>query len=132
MTAFSDYFEGLIVDFVAGDEPPAAATPYLGLFANSPTDANTGTEITTVLRAGGRVAITFGAKQADGSRTVRKNSAEVNFGNAAASGNVTHVGIFDAQSGGNLLMWGAMAPARQYAAGDPIFFPVGRITIGVD
>lgn len=132
MSGFSDYLEGLIVDYVAGQSPPAAATAYLALFANSPTDANTGTEITTVLRPAGRVAISFGAKTVDGTRTIRRNDQEISFGNAAASGNVTHVGVFNAASGGNLLMWGAMAPARQYATGDPIFFPVGRLTIGSD
>lgn len=132
MSAFSEWFEGVIVDYVAGENPPAVGTPHLALYATNPTDANTGTEITTVVRPAGRVPITFGPKTTDGTRTVRRNSQEVNFGNAASAASVTHCAIFNAASGGQMLMYGALAPARSYAAGDPVFFPIGRITIGCD
>jgi len=84
---------------------PAIAQVYVGLFTAAPTDAGGGTEVST---SGGtnyaRTPITFAAPS--GTPPAVENSADVVFPVAAASwGALTHIGLFDAVSGGNLLDW---------------------------
>jgi hypothetical protein len=53
----------------------------------------------------------------------------VTFPPAGASwGTVTHVGIYDALTSGNLLWWGPLATPRAVSSGDTISFPVGNLS----
>jgi len=81
----------------------------LALFTSNPTKANTGTEVT----GGGyaRRPIAFAAAAIEGGMMTIKNPAEIQFAVATADqGLVTHFGIFDAASGGNLLAFEALPP----------------------
>ena len=87
---------------------PAAAL-HLALFTSNPTKANTGTEVT----GGGyaRRPIAFAAAAIEGGMMTIKNPAEIQFAVATADqGLVTHFGIFDAATGGNLLAFEALSP----------------------
>jgi hypothetical protein len=60
--------------------------------------------------------------------TIESDNA-VTFPPAGASwGTVTHVGIYDALTSGNLLWWGALATPRAVSSGDTISFPVGNLS----
>lgn len=64
---------------------------------------------------------------------VKANGSAITFAQATAPwGTVTHFGIFDALSGGNLLLWGALTVGRTVATGDTPSFPVGSLTITED
>lgn len=136
MPGFSDYLENKILNYIRGTDmgtaPPAV---YVGLFNADPTDAGTGgTEVTTTVRAAGRVAATFGAPAA-GTGNARQiaNSAIVDFGNAAGAATVSHFGIFDAATAGNLLAAGAVTGgAQSIATGNGVSFAVGALTLSVD
>lgn len=43
-------------------------------------------------------------------------------------GTITHVGICDAATGGNLLWWGEIAVPRNITSGDTMSFPAGNLT----
>lgn len=111
--------------------PAAPAALYVALFNGDPTDAGTGgTEVTTTIRAAGRVAVTFGAISGGG--TMASNAA-VNFGNAAGSATVTHFAIFDAASAGNLLGSAALTGGSQsITAGTAVSFASGALTWSED
>ena len=50
----------------------------------------------------------------------------------AGWGTVTHFGVYDALSGGNLLYWAALGTSKTVNAGDTVSFPAGAITISED
>jgi len=128
MAGFSDYLENELLDHVfrnsAYSQP---ATVYVGLFTAAPSDAGGGTEVS----GGGyvRKAVTFGAA-AGGAIS---NSAEVDFGTTTGAwGTVTHFGIFDAESGGNLLAWDALTAEKTIGSGDPVSIPIGDLDVSLD
>jgi len=124
MSDFSDYLENELLDHVfrnSSYSPPAAV--YLGLYTAAPTDAGGGTQVT----GGGyaRQAITFGAA----SGGAISNTSAVEFTASGANfGTITHVGIFDASTSGNLLAWKAITSVT-INDGDTLNFPIGDIDV---
>lgn len=129
MAGFSDYLEDKILNWIRGTAFGTAPTNvYVGLFSAAPNDAGGGTEVTTTIRVAGRVAATFGAPSG-GSMS---NSSTVDFGTAAGGASVTHFGIFDASSSGNLLGWAAVTTPQTVSAGNTVSFASGALTISAD
>jgi hypothetical protein len=124
----SDYLENKLLDHVLKN---TAYTPpekvYLALFTSDPTDAGTGTEV-----AGGAYArqeIAFGAANTGTSST----TADIAFPIATANwGTVTHVGIYDATTAGNLLLHGALNTARTINVDNQLVFLTGELTVVFD
>lgn len=109
---------------------PAAL--HVALFTASPTDANGGTEVSGGSYA--RVSVApldanwTGASATDG---LTDNAAAITFPVPTANwGVVTHFGIHDAATAGNLLVWGALTTAKTINNGDPApSFPTGTLDI---
>lgn len=95
-------------------------TIYIALYTAAPTDAGGGTEVSGGAYARVQVGpsdATWSAHATDG-RT--QNVGAVTFPTPTANwGTVTHVGIFDASSAGNLLAWNALNTSRVVNNGDP-------------
>ena len=125
---FSDYLENAILNAtLRGVAYTSPATVYVALFTSDPTDAATGTEVSGGAYA--RQAITFGAPSAG----TCSNSADVLFPIATAAwGTVTHIGIFDAASGGNLLYSAALTTSKTIAADDQLKLATGAVTVTLD
>lgn len=127
MAAASDYLESELLDHVLAIGAYTAPTNvYLALFTTDPTDADTGTEVS----GGGyaRQVLAFG-----GTGGSRSNTGAVAFTATGADfGNITHVGIYDALSGGNLLFHGALTTPRNVLDGSTITFGIGDVTVGLD
>lgn len=123
--SFSNYLETALLNHAFGGaaftQPPGL---YLALFTAAPGDAGGGTEV-----AGGSYA-----RQAfSGSVSGDTFTAAANIDFPAATGawgTITHVGIFDAASGGNLLAWGVLAAARSIGDGD--IFREAALTVSLD
>ena len=125
MAALSNYLENALINATLRNTAYSSpATVYVGLFTTDPTDAGTGTEVT-----GGsytRKAITFGAP----SNGVSVNSAAVEFDQATASwGTVTHFGILDASTSGNLLYHGALTASKVIDDGDVFKFAISAVSV---
>ena len=130
MPGFSDYLEGKILDWMNGTAMPTApAAQYISLHNGDPTDTGTGgTDVTTTVRAAGRVVGAF-------SRTagVNSSSGDVNFGAAAAGATFSHWAAWDASSGGNMLMSGSITGGPYtVGAGTVVKFAAGQLTETVD
>jgi hypothetical protein len=121
----SDYLANAILNWLDGDAMPTApADVYVGLFNGDPTAAASGgTEVTTTIRAAGRVAVTWGAVAG----RATENSAAVDFGVAAGGATVTHLALFDAASAGNKLGFTPLDTTRAVTAGDPVVIPIGDL-----
>jgi hypothetical protein len=91
----------------------APTTVYVALYTTDPTDADTGTECSGTSYA--RQSVTFGAP----SNGVSTNSAAVEFPQAGGSwGTITHIGIRDALTTGNLLYHTPLDASKTIATGD--------------
>ena len=126
MSAASDHLEtALLAAVLKNTSYSSPATTYLALFTSDPTDADTGTEVS----GGGyaRQALSF-----TGTGDSVTTSAAVAFtASGAAFGTITHIGIYDAVSGGNLLLHGALIASRTIADGATLTFAAGDITVGI-
>jgi len=139
----SDYLENKIVDHLFRTGAFAKPTGlFVALFTAAPSDLGGGTEV-----AGGSYARvnlapldtnwkatqggTSGASAGTGGLT--SNAVAITFPAPTANwGTVTHFAIFDAASGGNLLIWDALTAPRTVLSGDPApAFAVDALTITV-
>lgn len=137
MSALSDYLELELLDhLLGGGDYSAPATLHLGLFTAAPTDAGGGTAATGGSYA--RLAITnnstnFPPAAIDGSVTKKANGTVLSMftasGSVSAAANMTHWGLYDASSGGNLLVWGAIDTPAPIGSGDTPTFDIGALVI---
>ena len=127
MAALSDYAEKLLLDFLMTTGTATRPTNwYVALYTAAPSDSGGGTEVSGAGYA--RQSVAFDAATTPGGTT--SNSADVSF--TATGGNygtVTHLGIFDASSSGNLLWHGALTADKTVEDGDTITFTAGNIDL---
>jgi hypothetical protein len=121
----SDYLEDKLLDHSLGTTSfTMPSTIRVALYTTNPTDADSGTEVSGGSYA--RTAATFSA--ASGGATT--NSADITFPVATASwGTITHVGIRDASSGGNLLWHGALSASKTIDNGDQFKLAAGELDV---
>lgn len=125
MTALSDYAEDKLNDHLLGTTSfTMPATVYIALYTSDPTDADVGTEVSGGSYA--RQAITFAAS----SGGVAATDATVTFPVATLSwGTITHFGLRDALTSGNLLVHGQFASSKTVGAGGEFTIPSGDLTV---
>lgn len=129
--AFSNYLENAVLNNVLGQAAmPTIGMVYIAAYTATPTDAGGGTEVS----AGGyaRVALTNNTTNFPTTTTSEKNlGATASFPEATVNwGTVTAIGILDASSGGNLLMWCAITP-QIINANDVLRIPLGTAGLRV-
>lgn len=145
MGAMSDYLENKFIDFLLRAQAfVAPATVYVALLTAAPSDAGGGTEV-----AGGdyaRVAVgsslaNWAGTQSAGSTTASSGTGGTTSNNNAITfpaptanwGVVTHFAIYDAASGGNLLIWSALGTNKTINNGDAApSFAAGALTFQDD
>jgi len=125
MSALSDYLENEILDHILGTGAYTMPTNvYVGLSTGSFNDDNSGTELSGSGYT--RKVITFNAAAS----ATADNDAAVEFPAATGSwGTVSHFGLFDASSSGNLLVHGAFTTGKAIASGDILKIPAGDLDI---
>jgi len=113
VSAFSNYLENKVLLHVfGGTSYTAPTTLYLALYTSDPGDGNTGTECSGTAYARQTIAFTVVTDTAS-------NNAAVEFPVAGSSwGTITHVGILDQLTSGNLLAHGALTASKAIASGD--------------
>jgi hypothetical protein len=114
MSEMSNYLENALINVtLRATAYTAPTTVYVALFTTDPTDAGTGTEVTGGSYA--RTSVTFGAP----SNGVSTNSADVTFPTCTAGwGIVTHLGLYDASTSGNLLYHTPLDASKTVDTGD--------------
>lgn len=125
MAEFSNYLENAVINAVLRNTSyTSPTTVYVGLYTTDPTDADTGTEV-----SGGSYARTSVAFDAP-SNGVTQNTADLTFPTATASwGTVTHIGLHDASTGGNLLFHTALDTSKAIDSGDIFKITTGNLTV---
>lgn len=127
--SFSNHLETEILDHVfGGNAYTAPATLYLALHTANPDEDGSGAEVSTSGTAYARetVAFTVSGNTATTSAAVEYATATANFGT------VTHVGVWDASTAGNLLAYAALTSSKTIETGDVFRVPAGDLDISLD
>ena len=132
MANMSDYLENQLRDHIfrtASFTKPTVLA--VALFTAAPSDAGGGTEV-----SGGGYARVLrnpldanwtAASAVDG---LTDNAADITFPAATAPwGTITHIGIFDAATAGNLLFWAPLAASKTVNTGDTFYIPAGSLDV---
>jgi hypothetical protein len=122
----TNYLESKLIDHFLGTATyTKPTTVYVGLFTVTPGEAGGGTEVTGGSYA--RQSAAFGAASA-GATT---NSANIDFAGMPAATTVA-IGIFDALTSGNMLLYGALTTNKTTDAGDTLRIATGSLSVSID
>jgi len=134
MTALSTYAELKILDLLFKSTAFATPNPYIGAFTSDPTDSASGTEASGSAYARVQIDNKMNSASAGTDNSSITNSSAITFTAASggAWGTITHIGIFDASSSGNLLAHGALAASKTISDGDTLQINASALTITID
>jgi len=122
----SDYLENKLLDHFLGTATyTKPTTVYVALYTVAPSDAGGGTQVT-----GGSYARQTATFSAAASGTT-SNTANIDFAGMPAATTVA-IGVFDALTSGNLLLWGTLTANKTTDAGDTLRIATGDLDISID
>lgn len=130
MASASDYLEAAVLDHIFGittfTDP---ASLYVALFTAAPSDSGGGTEVSG--NAYARVQVTNDGTTWTRTTSTISNAIAITFAapSPANWGTVTHWGVFDAASAGNLLFHAALTNSRSTSVGVALSFAIGALTV---
>jgi len=144
MAAMSDYLENKLIDQIfRGQAYTFPSSVFIGLLTAAPSDTGGGTEVSG--NAYTRVAVNttlanFAGTQgtstttaSSGTSGTTSNNTTLTFPTPSASwGTVTHFGVYDANTSGNLLFFGALSISKTINSGDTVTFPAAALSIQID
>lgn len=132
MSAAANYLEEAILNhFLRNQAVSAPSAVYIALYLNSPTDADTGTEVS----GGGytRKQITFGAPAQSGDKAVVTNNAKVEFDIASTNwGAISHWAIRTAATGGNMIVHAPFTRVETVNSGNRFTIETGNIQVSAE
>ena len=122
-----NYLETGFLNILMGTAFTAPSRCWLALYLNDP--GETGAAGTEAAYPGyKRMAITFSAPASMNSGIGIQNLSEITFATPAdAVGTITHIGILDSQTGGNMLARGELTEPLMIGANQPPVFLVGDV-----
>jgi hypothetical protein len=125
MAEMSNYLENALVNAtLRATTYTSPATVYVALFTTDPTDAASGTEVSGGSYA--RTSVTFAAP----SNGASASSADCTFPTCTSTwGTVSHIGIFDASTSGNLLYHTPLDTSKTIETGDIFKIASGSLTV---
>lgn len=128
------YFLTLVANHTFGIQvnsnvPSLPSNYYIGLSTTSPTAAGGNVSEPSTSAGYSRKLITGLTTSTDGTT---KNSSIISFNESTSSwGTITHFVIYDAASGGNLLMYGALSSPRVVEASTTMSIPVNNLVLSI-
>lgn len=125
--SFSNYLETKVLDHVFSNTAyTSPSAVYVALFTTDPAEDGSGTEV-----SGGGYARQAGSFSVSGNTAT--TTAAIEYPTATADyGTVTHVGIYDASTSGNLLAYAALTASKNISSGDVFRIPTGDLDITLD
>jgi hypothetical protein len=122
----TNYLENKLIDhFLGTTSYTMPADVYVALFTVAPSDAAGGTEVTGGSYA--RQIATFTAA----SSGATSNDSNIDFTGMPAATTVA-IGIFDALTTGNMLLYGTLTTNKTTDAGDTLRIATGDLDISID
>jgi hypothetical protein len=128
---FANFWENEILDHVMGKGSYTPPTVYVGLSTADPLDDASGLAEPS---GNGYARITTAAANWNVAASgIVDNGVELAFPAATGSwGTVTHVGLFDAATAGNLMASGALTVPKAISSGDTPKFAAGDLDVTLD
>lgn len=125
MAEMSNYLENALINAtLRATTFTSPATVYVSLHTADPTDAGTGTEVSGGSYA--RKSASFAAPSNGASAT----DADITFDQATGNwGTITHIGIWDALTTGNLLYHTPLTTSKTIDTGDIFKIASGSLTV---
>lgn len=143
MAALSNYFENVLIDdLFRGIAYTSPGTLYIGLLTAAPSDSTAGTEVSGGSYA--RAAVVSGTSTwtntqnsgtgaSSGTSGTTTNAGSITFATpTAAWGTITHVGIYDAATAGNLLVYAPLTVSKTVSSGDVVQFQANQLSFQID
>jgi len=127
--SLSNTFETTVLTWLLTNSSATRPTAwYVALFTSNPDEDASGTEVSTSGTAYARQSVTFSV-----SGNTATNTAAIEFPTATASyGTVTHVGVFDAASAGNLIAYAALTTSKAIDTGDVLRINSAELDVTLD
>ena len=126
--SFSNYLEGKLLDHLFNVASFTQPTLYVGLSTADPQDDASGLAEPSG-NGYARVAVSSWAR----TDNTMDNDNDISFPTATGSwGTVTHGCLFDASSGGNLLLSFALDSSKTIVNGDTVKFAAGQFNVSLD
>ena len=128
MAEMSNYLENKLLDHVLRNTSyTSPTTVYVGLYTSNPDEGNTGTEVSGGSYARQPLSVTTA------SGGIVTSSADVSFPQATGSwGTISHIGLLDALTSGNLLMYTELTTSKVIESGDVLKIATGSLTASLD
>lgn len=125
--SFSNYLETELLDHVfTNNAYTSPTTVYVSLHTANPDEDASGTEV-----SGGGYVRQSGSFSVTGNTAT--TTAAVEYPTATADyGTVSHVAIWDASTGGNMLAYAALTASKAISTGDVFRIPTGDLDITLD
>lgn len=124
MTQLSNYAETEIADWLGGNGAPGTVSAvYVKLHTGDPGEAGTGNAATHTTR----IAASFGAA----SGGVVATDADVEFTSLTAQETISHVSLWDAETDGNCLAYGALDTGQDVNVGGTLTIATGDLDITI-
>jgi hypothetical protein len=127
--SLSNTFETTVLTWLLTNSAATRPTAwYVALFTSNPAEDASGTEVSTSGTAYARQSVTFSV-----SGNTATNTAAIEFPTATASyGTVTHVGVYDASTAGNLIAYAALTTSKAIDTGDVLRLPANDLDVTMD
>ena len=127
MGSFSNFLENEILDHILLTGSYTPANLYIGLYTSTPDDTGGGTEV-----SGNNYSRVQHESWDVSSSGASENTSDITFPTANGNwGTIIAFGIFDASTGGNLLVWGAV-PSQEVVDTNTPVFAAGALDITLD
>lgn len=136
MAALTNYLENKLIDHIFQNTAfTGPTTLYVALFT-AVTDGEAGTVTEVSGGSYARVGVTASLSNwadATGNNGTTSNVNVITFPTASADwGTVTHFGIYDAPTAGNLLIYAALTASRSITNGSTASFAANSLTVQLD
>jgi hypothetical protein len=120
---FSSYADNKLIDHLLGSGTYTKPDKYVALYVGDP--AGSGTEVSTSGSAYARQSATFSI-----AANVATNSANIEWSAATSAwGTVDYIAIYDASTGGNMLVTSALTYAKTISSGDVLRIPTSNLSV---
>lgn len=137
MAAFSDYLEENILNHtLRGQTLSTPSTVYLALFTSNPSDEASGDEVTDSayirqdMAKGDSISSGWTSPSPSGDGMAVSNAKVIQFPPVAdGTITVTHYGLFDSLTGGNLLYHGSFTVAKTLEINDVLSVDIGGLQV---
>lgn len=131
MGSFSNYWENKLLDHIFGKGNLTPPVIYLGLLTAEPDDDGTG--LAEPSGNGYQRVQTSASHWNVSTGGSLDNTGDIFFPMATGNwGTVSHFALFDASTGGNMLAYGTLSPAKIIGSGAIAKFVAGDLTVNLD